>query len=400
MSIVTRVLASGAQKILLAAVVAVFSIPGAVHAANLAPKISGTPSTTATVGTAYSFRPTASDPEGKSVSFGIRNQPSWASFSRTTGQLSGTPRAAGTFSRIEIYAWDGARAASLPRFTITVKAAAASNAAPKISGTPSTTVTAGTAYSFTPTASDANGDTLAFSIQNKPVWASFSTTNGKLSGTPSTAQVGSYANVTISVSDGKVKASLPAFTIAVKAAAASNTAPKISGTPLTAVNAGSAYSFTPTASDANGDKLAFSIQNKPSWASFSTTSGVLAGTPSAAQVGSYANIVISVSDGKATTSLSPFAINVTASSIGAASLSWTAPTQNTDGSALTNLSGYRIYYGTSSGALTQTIQLNNPSVSTYMVENLSPATYYFAVRAITSAGAESALSNVTSKKVN
>lgn len=306
MSIVTRVLASGAQKILLAAVVAGFATSGAAQAAtNLPPKISGTPSTTATVNTAYSFKPAASDPEGKTVSFGIRNKPAWASFSRTTGLLSGTPKAAGTFSGIQIYAWDGAKAGSLPRFTITVKTAGSTN-----------------------------------------------------------------------------------------------TAPKISGTPLTAVNAGNAYSFTPTASDANGDALAFSIQNKPVWASFSTVNGKLSGTPSAAQVGWYGNIVISVSDGKVKTSLSPFSINVSAISIGAATLSWTAPTRNTDGSSLTNLSGYRIYYGTSSGALTQTIQVSNASVSTYVVENLSPATYYFAVKAITSSGAESGLSNVASKRVN
>lgn len=307
MSIVTRVLASGAQKILLAAIAGLAMSAAANAATNLAPKISGTPATTATVGTLYSFKPTASDPEGKYVSFGIRNQPSWASFDRRTGQLQGTPKATGTFSGIQIYAWDGVKAGALPRFSITVKAA---------------------------------GSTV------------------------------------------------------------SNTAPKISGTPLTAVNAGNAYSFTPTASDANGDTLAFSILNKPVWASFSTVSGKLSGTPSAAQVGSYANIVISVSDGKVKTSLAAFAINVTATSAGAATLSWVAPTSNIDGSALTNLSGYRIYYGTSSGALTQTIQVNNASVSTYVVENLSPATYYFAVKAITSAGAESGLSNIASRAVN
>ena len=149
MSIVTRVLASGAQKILLAAVIAGFAMSGAAQAAtNLPPKISGTPSTAATVNMAYSFKPTATDPEGKTVSFGIRNKPAWASFSRTTGQLSGTPKAAGTFSGIQIYAWDGVKAGTLPRFTITVKTAGSTNTAPKISGTPLTAVNAGNAYSF------------------------------------------------------------------------------------------------------------------------------------------------------------------------------------------------------------------------------------------------------------
>lgn len=83
---------------------------------------------------------------------------------------------------------------------------------------------------------------------------------------------------------------------------------------------------------------------------------------------------------------------------GTATLSWTPPTQNTDGSALTNLAGYRISYGTSATALAQTIQVG-PSVSTYVVPGLMPGTYYFAVRAYTSGGTESVNSNVVSKVV-
>lgn len=79
-----------------------------------------------------------------------------------------------------------------------------------------------------------------------------------------------------------------------------------------------------------------------------------------------------------------------------ARLSWTPPTRNTDGTALANLSGYRIHYGTSATALSQTIQVG--AVSTYTVTNLAPGTYYFAVRAITS-NSESDLSNTISKVV-
>ena len=84
---------------------------------------------------------------------------------------------------------------------------------------------------------------------------------------------------------------------------------------------------------------------------------------------------------------------------GIATLSWTPPTSNTDGTALTNLAGYRIHYGTSPAALTSTIQIANPGLSRYTLSNLSSGTYYFAVRAYTSAGSESANSNVVSKVV-
>ena len=179
-----------------------------------------------------------------------------------------------------------------------------------------------------------------------------------------------------------------------------NRAPVISGTPARSINSGSAYSFRPTASDPDGNALTFSIANRPSWATFNTSTGQLSGTPTAAQAGSYGNITISVSDGRATASLAAFSISVVdISSSDGATLSWTAPTANTDGSSLTNLAGYRIAYGTSASAMTQTIQVANPSVTNYTMSNLSPGTYYFAVRAYTNNGTESAISNVYSKVV-
>jgi large repetitive protein len=91
---------------------------------------------------------------------------------------------------------------------------------PLISGTPAVTVLEGAAYSFTPTASDGDvgiGGQLVFSIANKPTWASFNTTTGRLSGTPAHGDIGSYSNIVISVSDdnGVTKVNLPAFTITV-----------------------------------------------------------------------------------------------------------------------------------------------------------------------------------------
>lgn len=83
--------------------------------------------------------------------------------------------------------------------------------------------------------------------------------------------------------------------------------------------------------------------------------------------------------------------------VGTASLSWTPPTTNTNGSSLSNLAGYRISYGTSPDALPHTVQVANPSVTNYTIGNLAPGTWYFAVRAYTSGGNESAPSNVVSK---
>ena len=86
-----------------------------------------------------------------------------------------------------------------------------------------------------------------------------------------------------------------------------NTAPVISGTPQTNVGAGQSYSFTPAASDADGDSLTFSIENQPSWASFSQSTGLLSGV---AEEGDYSNIQITVSDGTDSSSLDRFQISV------------------------------------------------------------------------------------------
>ncbi|HEY8540574.1 MAG TPA: putative Ig domain-containing protein, partial [Steroidobacteraceae bacterium] len=215
----------------------------------------------------------------------------------------------------------------------------------------------------------------------------------------------------IRASDGRATASLPAFSITVTAPPAppssppppENRAPTISGTPPTTATVGVQYTFQPTANDPDGDTLAWSIQNRPSWLTFNTATGRLSGTPTAA--GTASNIIIRVSDGTATTSLPAFSITVTAPTppppptTGSATLSWQAPTQNTDGSPLTNLAGYRILYGTSQNALNQTITINNPGTTTYVIDNLTPATWYFAVRAVNSAGVESANSAVASKTI-
>ncbi|MET0497689.1 MAG: putative Ig domain-containing protein [Steroidobacteraceae bacterium] len=185
--------------------------------------------------------------------------------------------------------------------------------------------------------------------------------------------------------------------------AAPNQTPTISGSPGSTIVAGQKYTFVPVAADADGDTLGFSIANRPTWAQFDTATGRLSGTPTVSNTGSFAGILISVSDGKSTTALPTFALNVTpaaAPSSGAATLSWAAPTVNVDGSALTNLAGYRIRYGTKANQLTQEITINNAGLTTYMVTDLTPATYYFAIQAVNSAGAESALSSIASKTIS
>lgn len=262
---------------------------------NTSPQISGTPIIEITAGNLYDFTPISFDADDDTVTFTILNKPLWADFDSETGALTGTPASGdvGVYDEIVITAVDGRGGYDhLDMFSITVNAA---NSAPEISGTPQTAITAFSAYSFTPGANDTDSDPLTFSISNKPDWATFSTTTGALTGTPSNSDEGTYSNIVITVSDGRGgEASLPAFSIVVSRL---NSAPTISGTPGASVVFGLAYSFIPNAADADNDSLTFSISNKPDWAFFNTSTGALTGTPTLVNAGGYDNITISVSDG-------------------------------------------------------------------------------------------------------
>ncbi|MGI9344510.1 MAG: putative Ig domain-containing protein, partial [Gammaproteobacteria bacterium] len=299
--------------------------------ANGAPIISGTPPTTVTVGNLYSFTPAAEDPDGDALTFSIENLPAWATFDPATGTLTGTPQAAdaGNYTGVQIAVADADDRVSLTAFMIVVSAIP--NQAPVISGTPGTQVMVGNSYVFTPSASDADGDSLTFSITGMPPWASFAAATGQLSGTPADGDVGTHAGIRISVSDGRDSASLPAFSIVV--APAPNVVPTISGTPPTSVTAGDAYTFTPSAADADGDSLTFSIAGRPGWANFDPVTGRLMGTPAVTDVGTHTGISIRVSDGRDTTALPTFAITVDAPPNAAPTITGTPPSSVTVGSA-------------------------------------------------------------------
>jgi len=360
---------------------------GDLPAMNGAPTISGTPLASVEVGESYRFVPDATDPDGDPLQFTVSGLPAWASFDPATGELSGTPAAGdvGTYPDIVITVSDGMHSVSLDTFAVNVTQG---NLPPTISGTPPASAQAGDAYSFVPTASDPDGDSLTFSIANRPGWATFNSATGELSGTPVDADAGNYPNIRISVTDGLFTTSLPAFAISVLAG---NRPPGISGNPPQSVNVGATYRFTPAASDPDGDALSFTVTNLPRWASFDSQTGELSGTPQDGDEGTYSGIRITVSDGTSSAALQ-FDIDVSASPLGSVTLSWTAPTENEDGSALTNLAGYRIYRGTTPGNYDETITIDNPSVTTYVVENLAPGTYEFVATAFNVDGRESSFS--------
>ncbi|MCU7905296.1 MAG: putative Ig domain-containing protein [Candidatus Thiodiazotropha sp. (ex Epidulcina cf. delphinae)] len=479
---------------------------------NRPPTISGTPSTSVAEGAHYGFLPSASDADDDGLVFSIANKPAWASFNASTGALSGTPdlNDAGTTGNIRISVSDGSASAALSAFSITVTN---TNQAPTISGTPVLSIDEGNAYRFTPNAGDPDGDSLTFSITNLPNWAAFDSSNGSLSGTPDSDSAGVYSNIVITVSDGSKQASLAPFGIAIadvpqggtfqfasstysvdegnnltltvirdnSAGVASvnygtigveakysedyigyvwtpltfqdgessktiqlstlsddivendetlgvhldsassgyslaspsvsvvtihdmsapNQAPTISGTPAQSVIEGNEYLFAPTATDPDGDSLSFSVTNLPGWAVFDTNNGELSGTPTAADVGPYEGIVISVTDGEETASLAPMSLQVenSTSTTGSISLSWVPPVTRTDGAPLdmSEIAGYKIYMGNSQDNLAPIMEYEDCTIQNHLFDNLETGDYYFAVTAYDTDGIESGFSNVAMK---
>ena len=113
-------------------------------------------------------------------------------------------------------------------------------------------------------------------------------------------------------------------------AAPANRAPTISGQPAETVESGTQYSFVPAASDADGDTLTFSIRNAPIWMVVDESTGEISGTPSASNIGTADGIRLSVTDGDATASLSPFSVTVTPDTLGQSNFSATGDVFPTD----------------------------------------------------------------------
>ncbi|MGS0691143.1 putative Ig domain-containing protein [Shewanella sp. 30m-9] len=279
---------------------------------NFAPIISGGSEPSVVEGDLYSFTPTVTDADiGDTKTFSITNKPTWASFNTSTGALTGTPTQSdiGTTSGIVISVADGAGATdSLVSFDLTVLN---TNDAPVLdSPIADQLAREGELYSFpSPDGAftDPDGDDLSYILTNIPSWMKLEGNNYK--GTPTQEDVGSTTVIVTAIDqDG---ASVNDYVVVTVVNV--NFAPLISGVPATSVAEGALYSFIPTVTDADiGDTKTFSIINKPTWASFNTSTGALTGTPTQSDIGTTSGIVISVKDSSdASASLTAFTITVT-----------------------------------------------------------------------------------------
>ena len=262
-----------------------------------------------------------------------------------------------------------------------------------LTDTPSPIATIGQTYYFTPKMKYANPCASCFHVSGLPGWMRFNPKDGGIWGTPTAA--GTWSNITISAWNGVDGATLPPFKITVKSAPLL----RIAGSPAATAAVSQYYYFKPTVTAAANSKLTYKISNRPAWAAFNASTGALYGTPAAANVATFANVLISVTNGSTTAGLPAFKIAVTRPVIGHAALSWTKPTRNTDGTPLTNLAGFHVHYGLSVTALNQVVTVASPNAGGASIENLTGGKWYFAMSSYTNAGVEGVTSTPVSKTI-
>ncbi len=274
-----------------------------------------------------------------------------------------------------------------------------------LTNTPLADVKEGETYVYTPKFYPAISGKINFTIpENQPDWISLDPDTGTISGTPSQANIGTYPNIEIQTTIGDKKLTTGSFSITVKDV---NFSPKISGIPkTTALYATRTYTFKPDASDQEESSLDFVIELSglsplPDWINFDKSTGEISAQPKIEHIGEKYEIIISVSDGTNQTYLQPFTFAVIPG-IETATISWTAPTKNEDGTELEDLAGYYIYYGTKEGGydIDKRITLDFTVPKPHLIEDLLLPEYFFVMTAFDVYGNESQYSNPAHIKID
>jgi RHS repeat-associated protein/uncharacterized repeat protein (TIGR01451 family) len=253
-----------------------FDILVNVPANNAPPGITSQPSNTATVGEGYAYDVIASDADGDALSYTLQQFPNGMTVN-ATGEVRWTPASGqlGTHE-IELVVADGRGGTATQTWPISVGSSGGGNRTPQITTAPGTNATAGSLYQYDVNATDADGDTLVYSLVQAPAGMTIDTATGLVTWTPAAA--GTFA-VGVRVDDGNGAGIVQTYALNVRAAGA-NRLPTIDSAPPSSARVGRVFAYDVAASDADGDALTYTLQQSPAGMTLSAT-GELRWTPAA-----------------------------------------------------------------------------------------------------------------------
>ena len=264
------------------------------NADNQPPTITSAPDGAAYAGQRFDYQVTANDPDGDTLSYSLAVSESGMTIT-TDGLFTWLPGSewVGDTAIVEILVSDGRGGESRQKLTLPVNESA--NHPPQVTSTPETQALAGSVYGYLIAATDSDGDTFTFSLDQAPNGMTLS--GSQVNWTPADTQAARVHDVVIRVTDARGAASTQNFGIAVNAPAESNEAPEISSIPTSPAFVGEEYQYDVIARDADGDALTYTLEAAPSGMTLNST-GQVRWTPTSEQVAAHA-VRIRVSDGKA-----------------------------------------------------------------------------------------------------
>ena len=258
---------------------------------NVAPVITSTPVTNATVDDPYTYDVEATDDNGDTLTYSLDVAPAGMTIDTASGLINWTPSDAQLGDNpVTVRVADDAGGFATQSFQVTV---IDDNVAPVITSTPVTNAIVDDPYTYDVEATDDNGDTLTYSLDIAPAGMTIDTASGLINWTPSDAQLGDNP-VTVRVADGEGGFATQSFQVTV---IDDNVAPVITSTPVTNATVNDPYTYDVEATDDNGDTLTYSLDIAPAGMTIDTATGLINWTPIAAQVGDNP-VTVRVADGE------------------------------------------------------------------------------------------------------
>jgi RHS repeat-associated protein len=301
----------GAQRVVIQAVdaqggTATQSFTITVRALNTPPAITSTPPTQAFAGSPYQYAVRATDVDGDPLTFSLAGPPSMT-IDAATGLIRWTPTAADVaIHEITILVNDG-QATGRQVFDLDVSSTAY-DGPPVITSTPAFVATVDDSYTYQVTASDPEGQALAYSLLAAPAGMTISAANGLIQWTPTSGQLGRPHTITVVASDPAGNVAGQRFTITVLGP---NRAPRIDSSPVLVAVPGATYRYDVRASDPDGEPLRFTLATAPDGMIIDPALGRITWAPGVSATGSVP-VVVTVSDPRGLSASQPFDLTLRA----------------------------------------------------------------------------------------